>query len=170
MRPIMRQAEQYPDRTASVREAMPAPEGHFDDAFKNRLMEVINHPETGGGFTLRDFSGDSEGDEYLVGLPRSEGHEEKIPAGEMNADSNVDYLDRKWHKIHEHEDNRGGGWMSRPDWYNDVSRRYPDLNAAGRAAFEGDQEALWDNIRKREWDTEEAGWATGAPWRVGGVI
>ncbi len=165
---IQTQDEQYPYRVAIMRSAMPAPEGHLDDNFKQRLMQMINDPDEGGGFTLRNYPGDSQNDEYLVGLPRAEGHEEKIPLDKMNADSNAEYLDRKWDVIHEHPDHRGGGWAHGKDWYNDVSRRYPDLNAAGKAAFTGDQEALWDNTRKKEWDTEEAGWATGAPWRVGG--
>lgn len=163
MRKIQRQSEAY------THTAMPAPPGHLNDQWKSDLMQTINDPDTGGGFTTRDYPGDGPQTGYMVSLPKSEGHEEQnLRRDQVNGDNQADYMDRKWDLIHSQPDLYGGGWDEGGPWYNDVSKKHDDLFHADKDAFQGDQKALFDNTHKRSIDTDEAGWMTGAPWITGG--
>ena len=124
--------------------AMPAPPGHFDDKWKSDTMDTINHPQTGGGFTMRDHPGDGPTSGTMVSLPRAEGHEESgLTRDQVNGDNQADYMDRKWDKIHE-PNNYGGGWDEKGKWYNDVSKNFKDPWEAAGYAMKGDQAGVYD--------------------------
>lgn len=143
-----------------VRQAIPE---HIDRKWKNDAMQAV---EDSGwqGLTLHDRPGDAPQHGYMVSIP---GHEEHHPMDELSGETLGDYGDRKRDIINE-DGNYQGGWAESRDWYNDVSRNYNDLWHADKAAFQGDQLALYDIDRDRSFDTDEAGWMTGAPWIVGG--
>jgi len=121
-----------------------APPGHFDDKWKSDTMDTINHPQTGGGFTMRDRPGDGPTSGTMVSLPRAEGHEESgLTRDQVNGDNQADYMDRKWDKIHE-PNNYGGGWDEKGKWYNDVSKNFKDPWEAAGYAMKGDQAGVYD--------------------------
>jgi GNAT superfamily N-acetyltransferase len=121
-----------------------APPGHFDDKWKSDTMDTINHPQTGGGFTMRDRPGDGPTSGTMVSLPRSEGHEESgLTRDQVNGDNQADYMDRKWDKIHE-PNNYGGGWDEKGKWYNDVSKNFKDPWEAAGYAMKGQQNGVYD--------------------------
>ncbi len=141
MQRIATQADQY----TLIRRASPAPQGHFDEEWKRELMEAINDPETGGGFTLRDRPGDGPTSGTTVSLPREEGHEESgLRRDEVDGDNQADYVDRKWDAVHRHPDLYAGGWVEDGLWYNDVSRNFADPWEAAQYAVAGDQLGVYD--------------------------
>lgn len=123
--------------------------GRFDDAWKEDVMNVINHPETGGGYTLRDKPGDGPTSGTMVSLPRAEGHEEAFPVRGLSGDAVADYVDRKWDPVHEHPDNFAGGWANTGEggddqFYQDISRNYSDPWEAAGDAMKGGQLGVYD--------------------------
>lgn len=141
MREVQRQSEAYPHH----RTAMPAPPGHLDDQFKKNLMQGIDDPVTGGGFTMRDEPGDGPTSGTTVSLPKSEGHEEqKLQRPEVNGDNQADYINRKWDVVHSQPDQYAGGWDQGGPWYNDVSRNFHDPWEAAGYALGGGQDSVYD--------------------------
>lgn len=123
----------------------------FDDDWKEQAMGLINHPETGGGYTIRERPGDAPTSGTMVSLPRAEGHEENdIDADAITGDDVANYQTRKWDVIQGHPGNSGGGWANdQPPagdgkFYQDVSRNFADPWDAAGFAMGGDQDSVYD--------------------------
>lgn len=116
MRPILKQAEQHPERIAAVKEAL-------SDEDKEELLRQF-HEE--GGFTFRDRPGDGPTDGFMVSLPDAE---EIFAADTHSVEEIADYHERRRELIDSHEDNYHGDWNDREDnkAYQDVSRHHRDL-------------------------------------------
>lgn len=136
-----------PVRVSSYREAA-APA--FDDDWKEQAMGLINHPDTGGGYTLRDRPGDAPTNGTMVSLPRAEGHEENhVDADSIGGDDVADYVTRKWDTTHSRPDQYAGGWANTGDegdgkFYQDVSRNVKDPWEAAGYAMGGGQLGVYD--------------------------
>lgn len=149
--------------SAIYRQAVPE---HPDRRYLDKLMQHIE--DNGwGGMTVRHTPGDAPDSGYMVSL---KGTEHKIPLDELSGKSLMEFMN-KWHDIiNANPEHYMGGWKHGQDWYNDVSRRHDQnrgLVPAARDAFQNDQIALYDLGNDREINTEEAGWTTGSPWKVG---
>lgn len=164
MRRIESQRQQWPHRAATLhRHAVPE---HPSRKYLDDLMRHIE--ENGwGGMTVKEHPGDAPGSGYMVSL---KGTEHKIPLDELSGSALKEFLEKHHDLINAHPEHYMGGWQEGRDWYNDVSRRHDQdkgLVPAARDAFQNDQLALYDLGNDKVIDTDEAGWMTGAPWKVG---
>lgn len=120
-------------------------DNHLSDDDMDKLMEEAR----GGGFSFRNRPGDGPTSGTTVGRPKSEGHEEHYPFGELSPDKLHDRINDKREVIESDPDNLNGGWKhTKPDksqdWYNDVSKNFKDPWDAAGYAVGGDQKSVYD--------------------------
>jgi len=139
---------------------------HPSRQFIHKLMQ---HIEDNGwhGVTLKEHPGDAPKSGYMVSL---KGREQNFPIDELSGQKLLDYIKENHELINSDPENYLGGWLESNKWYNDVSHHHhrdKGLFPAATDAFRNDQLALYDLDNDQGIDTEEAGWMTGAPWKVG---
>lgn len=133
------------------------------------LHKLMQHIEDNGwqGVTLKEHPGDAPKSGYMVSL---RGREQNFPIDELSGQKLLDYIKDNHELINSDPENYLGGWLESNRWYNDVSHRHhrdKGLLPAATDAFRNDQLALYDLDNDQAIDTDEAGWMTGAPWKVG---
>lgn len=164
VRRIESQRQQWPHRIAALyRQAVP------EHPSRKWLHDLMDHIEGNGwgGMTIKDNPGDAPGSGYMVSL---KGKEQNFPINDLSGKKMLDYIRENHDVINSDPSHYLGGWLEANRWYNDVSHHHnrdKGLLPAATDAFKNNQLALYDLDNDKAIDTEEAGWMTGAPWKVG---
>lgn len=155
MRPILKQAQQYPERTAMLKEAIPergTPE--FDDFVRDAYDYALRHR----GITVKDRVGDHPERGYMVSDMGSERADtpwwlllpEDIENFLLEHADQIDADPEKYYGLWDGRSpfrDRETGEIIHPDdplAYHDISRNYLDPEEATEAAVENEQWGVFD--------------------------
>lgn len=160
MRPIMRQAEQYSDRVATVRKAIPE---HLDRRWKEKLMDhLVQQYERGEpmGFTLHDQLGDGPTSGVSVAPPPDPNSplnptNKGIPLSDLTAGDLGQLAEHYRDRINSDRRNNLGGWVDDdPDgdpygrFFGEMSHNHADSWEGAGAALAGNQIGVYDYDEK----------------------